>query len=146
MEQKVCFKCGKLLPLTEFYVHPQMADGHLNKCMDCTRKDVNEGRAARRDYYREYDRRRFKDAHRKIVVAKHNQSMRARFPEKYKCRTYFGNAVRDGRILRPDSCSACGGKCIPQGHHADYSKPLDVQWLCRSCHGKLHGWYKEQVV
>lgn len=39
---KTCFKCGRTLPITEFYKHKQMADGHLNKCKDCTRKDVRE--------------------------------------------------------------------------------------------------------
>ena len=42
MEQlKKCFKCGRLQPLDMFYKHPKMADGHLNKCKDCTKKDVH---------------------------------------------------------------------------------------------------------
>jgi len=36
---KKCFKCELTKELSEFYVHPKMRDGHLNKCKDCTRAD-----------------------------------------------------------------------------------------------------------
>lgn len=38
---KKCFKCGKLKPLTDFYRHPRMGDGHLGKCKVCTKRDVH---------------------------------------------------------------------------------------------------------
>lgn len=41
MKQKTCFKCQTTKPLTEYYKHPFMGDGHLGKCKDCTRNDAS---------------------------------------------------------------------------------------------------------
>ena len=50
-------------------------------------------------------------------------------------------ALKNGDLVRPSSCSRCGrtgvcsdGRSIIQAHHHDYSKPLEVEWICSSCH------------
>lgn len=51
----------------------------------------------------------------------------------------FQAALRYGAIKRPDACSQCAATgCVIDGHHADYDKPLDVEWLCRKCHKRRH--------
>ena len=42
--EKTCFKCNKTLPLSCFYRHAYMGDGHLGKCKDCTRTDAEDNR------------------------------------------------------------------------------------------------------
>ena len=49
------------------------------------------------------------------------------------------NALRTGSLVRPSNCERCGRHIKVDAHHADYAKPLDVQWLCRSCHLEIDG-------
>jgi hypothetical protein len=61
-----------------------------------------------------------------------------------RARARFGSAVRDGRIQRQFVCERCGyrhkrGAHMSSAravtpHHADYTKPFDVEWLCHFCH------------
>jgi hypothetical protein len=62
-----------------------------------------------------------------------------RNPEKVKAQTAVSNAVRDGRLTR-QPCEVCGNPKV-DGHHEDYSKPLEVRWLCRAHHMELHRRY-----
>lgn len=56
--------------------------------------------------------------------------------EKVRARKALNHAVAAGRIV-PQPCEKCGAEPA-QGHHEDYSKPLEVEWLCAGCHSKLH--------
>jgi hypothetical protein len=60
-------------------------------------------------------------------------------PEARKASQRVRDAVRYGKIVKPSVCEGCGidGKVL-NGHHEDYSKPLEVIWLCHSCHADIH--------
>lgn len=45
-------------------------------------------------------------------------------------------AIKTGRLERLP-CEVCGHP-VAEGHHDDYSKRLDVRWLCRMHHRWLH--------
>lgn len=73
--------------------------------------------------------------------ARHKANMaeyHGRNGERRAVQTILRAALRDGRLTRPETCQFCGKKCKPDGHHPDYTKPLDVIWLCRVCHKELH--------
>ena len=63
---------------------------------------------------------------------------RTKYPEKKAARIAFSNAIATGKIHRPSVCSICDKQCIPHGHHPDYSKPLEVIWMCQQCHNDYH--------
>lgn len=56
--------------------------------------------------------------------------------EKTRAWHAVNNAVRDGRLARPNVLLCRCGKTAQQYHHPDYSKPLEVIALCRPCHVK----------
>lgn len=65
--------------------------------------------------------------------------LREKYPEKARARSLLSNAVCEGKIIRPSQCSLClSSDGVVEGHHPDYSKPLDVIWVCKSCHFVIH--------
>lgn len=62
----------------------------------------------------------------------------AKNPSKINARKVVYEAVKAGVLNKPDTCSKCERKnCRIEAHHMDHTKPLDVIWLCPSCHRKL---------
>lgn len=66
------------------------------------------------------------------------RAYRARNPEKDAAHYRINEEVRQGRLIKPDACERCGANARLAGHHADYSRPLDVEWLCPRCHAAEH--------
>lgn len=92
-QHKACFKCKRVLPLKEFYVHPQMGDGRLNKCKECARRDVSENYRRNIEHYDTYERRRARTPERRKARA---ESLRRRDPVKREATYLTTNAIRDG--------------------------------------------------
>lgn len=69
-------------------------------------------------------------------IQHHDRGRKAREPYKMAARIALHQAIRSRKVVR-QPCSICGDP-KSHGHHSDYSKPLDVIWLCRSHHAEWH--------
>jgi hypothetical protein len=138
---KKCFKCNEIKDLSEFYRHKAMGDGHLNKCKECTKKDSDDNfKRKMLDpvwQVKERERQRLKEAKRRDsgLTKKYKRVSISSEARKEKYGEYL-NAIKYGK-LTPMPCEVCG-KQKTQGHHEDYSKPLDVVWLCVRHHQDRH--------
>lgn len=113
---RICTLCKRLLPAVNF--GDRKVGGRRSRCFDCER------------VYK-----------RAMIATGHFKDNRKKKPSpstkvKNHARHLLQAAVRRGGIIRKD-CEHCGAKKT-DGHHSDYSKPLDVIWVCRPCHMKLH--------
>lgn len=141
-----CKICGANSADVEFYATI------TSRCKECHKVKVRENRAEKIEYYKAYDAKRYRldpkvkmrhkryaktDAGKK-AFRRARASWLERNLEKRACHVILGNAVRDGRIVRPDCCSMCGAGGRIHGHHEDYTKPLDVVWVCPKCHAAIH--------
>lgn len=139
MDTKPCRDCGVTKLLTDFYKHPQMTDGYLNSCKDCRKTYVKKNYADKLPEKRAYEKKRNATPERKASLYQGVVRHRKLHPDRYKARRAVSNAIRDGRLVR-GPCERCGWVGKTHGHHDDYSKPLDVRWLCFRCHiGHEHG-------
>lgn len=146
---KACRRCGQLFLLSEFYAHPRMKDGHLNICKECTCARVKVYRKRNLEKVRGYDRKRGRsDARlskareyaRRVGNHKHKAEWIVRNPEKRKAHLIVGGALKSGKLIR-QTCLVCGDEKT-EAHHDDYSKPLEVKWLCRKHHAEIHRRYE----
>jgi hypothetical protein len=134
---KTCFKCQKIKPYAAFYKHESMADGYCGKCKECTKSDVTANYYRRIDHYKAYKKEWLQRPHVKAYRKRAHENYKQKYPEKYIARTAVNNAIRDGRLM-PKPCVICGDNEV-HGHHEDYSKPLEVVWLCPRHHKDAHG-------
>jgi len=138
-----CNKCETDKHESEFYAKDKT-------CKCCRREMVRANRAAKVDYYREFDRNRdtperakkrkeyIRTDAGKAAKKRANQAYQERYPMRRAAHVIVGNAVRDGKLIKPHAYESCGFTGSIEAHHDDYTKPLDVRWLCDPCHKQWH--------
>lgn len=88
-----------------------------------------------REYARKYNRKRYK------THAQQEQARRKRWeqanPDKVKAHSKVHYALKMGRLTKLP-CQVCATTYSIIAHHDDYTKPLDVLWLCEVHHKERH--------
>lgn len=133
---KQCFKCKAVKPLSDFYKHNMMADGHVNKCKECNKNDVTEHRNKNLEKIREYDRARGKESKRVKATTEITRAWRAEDSRRSVAHSQVARAIRNGTLVRQPCIRCAEAKTL--AHHEDYDHPLVVMWLCQACHKQRH--------
>ena len=142
---KQCRKCKEDKPLSDFHKHPTNKGGLQAYCKACSN-------LARRAYQRKYHYKPQKGIKKKLWADPKSRAMLKAWKEKFhKERPQEARAqwklqaeVKLGRIKR-GNCEQCG-QPNAHAHHDDYSKPLEVRWLCNKHHRELHRKLKEKTA
>ena len=106
---------------------------------------------------REYRRRWYSENRSRVIAQRKEQVDRIniwqreyekkRDKEKLKANRTLNVAISNGSVTRPLTCSICGtDKYKIQGHHSDYTKPLEVIWVCTFCHSAIHKELKKREI
>ncbi len=126
---KTCPRCKVTKSLLEFY-------GGIGKCKPCAIEYTHNWKIEHRNkvkihYQNYYNIHRIEIIQRTTNYAKQNRLKR-------NAAAKLGQAVTKGEILKPSNCSICNAENHICAHHPKYSKPLEVIWVCYSCHRLIH--------
>ena len=136
----VCIRCHELFKISDM---AKEGDRLPSYCKPCRNKMRNIRYAANPEYYRKYS-----NDYRKVDRLLNNSAYRTRDNERYERDKLVKpeviraqNRVHDdfrspNRKLVKRPCEMCGADA--QAHHEDYSKPLEVRWLCPVHHRQRH--------
>ena len=139
----ICAKCGGDKALSDFYRRHDSSTGLDYWCKSC---------------HKEYSHARYQ-THKPELLAQmaqrraNNPGIRgrdlkkywAKYPERLTCFYAYQAALHRGDLVR-QPCERCHTTKNVHGHHADYSKPLEVTWLCVRCHGLTRRTKDEPLV
>jgi len=105
-------------------------DGRKSVCKGCYRLNRRERRLRRPQAFKSKDDRYYRN-HREELLRKSKVRYKVN-KHKYAAHDRVRSALQKGLLVR-QSCEVCK-ETKTDAHHDDYSKPLDVRWLCQRHH------------
>ena len=138
---KTCKVCLIEKDLSQFYSDPRMKDGLKKSCKDCLRKQSRDYarspsvRAARKEKYKLEST----DPEIREIRSKKSCAAAKKYRLKHNARSAVARALKTGTLIR-GVCEICGNT-ETEAHHNDYTKQLEVRWLCVLHHGIQHRRY-----
>ena len=134
-ETKVCSKCKKEKPLSEFGFSNTKSGIRQSQCRSCFSEYNRKRYEARAEEFKKA-RREYEKEHPESVLDTRLR-MCSKNPNKFNANKAVNAAIYAGVIKNPGVCFGCGRKSEEtrlSAHHFDYTRPLDVVWVCRRCH------------
>jgi hypothetical protein len=144
---KICKKCNieKAVVFFNKWYKKNGNSGFRTYCKDCDHKVNKEYREKNKENLikkrREnggYEPKKYCTDPSKLHEYERIYRSQKKYPEKVKARNYINSLIRIGKVIRPSSCESCLKVIKIEAHHEDYNKPLEVKWLCKSCHTEEH--------
>lgn len=128
---KRCRTCKETKSLPKFAKSARAKDGRRRDCRDCVASGSHK-RAPRRT---KSDTPESRAAMRAAV-----KSWKSRNPEAHQANQILNRAIKSGLVARPQRCQIKGCRYAgrTEGHHADYSQPLQAIFCCPSHHRRIH--------
>lgn len=114
---KKCSCCKEQKEFVFFNIDKTNVSGYSTYCKPCKKQ---------KDRVRQLTR---------IVDKTKKNQWRKEFPERKNAQAKVYRALLSGKLTK-QPCFLCGE--IAEAHHPDYSRPLDVVWLCASHHRQAH--------
>ena len=135
----ICSDCGRDLPESEFNWRKKGVC-RQGRCRSCFSAYNHKRYAANKETLKK-SVAVYRSANPENVF-KTRLSTCQKNPTKYNAHKVTEAAIAAGVLKRPDKCSICGTSGSVrriEAHHDDYMKPLDVIWVCTTCHRRLDG-------
>ena len=124
---KICNRCGVDKELVAYSPFKRGSQGVHGTCKAC--RNVEAGAKYREANPKKHGPRRSSYSY--------TRGWRARNPEQARANDLVAKHLKRGSLVA-GPCARCGKAGKVQAHHEDYSRPLDIVWLCYECHLEVH--------